>query len=200
MAKLPVMGQVKTRLARQVGAVEAVRFYRQTLAAVTARIGRDPRWETTLSIAPDHGVHTPVWPAGPMRRRQGHGHLGQRMQRIMDEAPPGPLIIVGTDIPAITAEHIADAFRRLRGRDGVIGPAPDGGYWLVGLRRSPRVIGAFGNVRWSHEQTREDTVANIGADRVAFAATLPDVDDATGMIACRNSFGRRFAPFRGFTH
>ena len=93
MAKLPVMGRVKTRLAREVGAVEAVRFYRGTLAAVTGRIGRDPRWETTLSIAPDHGVRVPVWPGGPLRRPQGRGDLGQRMQRIMDEAPPGPVMV-----------------------------------------------------------------------------------------------------------
>jgi uncharacterized protein len=194
MAKVPIMGRVKTRLAREVGAVEAVRFYRHTLAAVLARIGRDPRWQTSLSIAPDAGVGRPIWPRGPLRRAQGGGDLGQRMQRIMDWPEPGPLIIVGTDIPEIDASHIADAFAKLRSTGAILGPAPDGGYWLVGLRRSPRILHPFRNVRWSSAATLADTAANLAGHRIGRAATLDDVDNAHELARCRNRFGRRILP------
>lgn len=59
MAKAPVLGRVKTRLAREVGAVEAARFYRVALARLLARLGPDPRWLTVVAVAPD----TAHWPA-----------------------------------------------------------------------------------------------------------------------------------------
>lgn len=109
--------------------------------------------------------------------QQGTGDLGTRMQRLLDTAPPGPAIIIGSDIPDITTRHIADAFERLRDHDAVFGPAPDGGYWLVGLRRVPRVPRIFADVRWSGPHALSDTLANLSGFRVALAAELADVDD-----------------------
>ena len=51
--------------------------------------------------------------------------------------PPGPVVVIGSDIPGITARHIAEAFRLLGRHAFVFGPARDGGYWLVGARRRP---------------------------------------------------------------
>jgi uncharacterized protein len=194
MAKVPVMGRVKTRLAAEVGATQAVRFYRATLTAVAVRLGRDPRWHTSLAVAPDTGIASPALPRHVPRVAQGGGDLGSRMQRVMDRRERGPLIIVGTDIPAITPAHIAEAFRHLRGRDAVIGPAPDGGYWLVGLRRSPRIPKPFAGVRWSSEATLADTIANLGWSAVGRAAQLADVDNAVELAACRGHFGRIVRP------
>jgi uncharacterized protein len=191
MAKVPMMGRVKTRLAREVGAVEAVRFYRQTLAAVVARLRRDHRWEVSLAIAPDTGIASPALPHAVKRLPQGAGGLGTRMQRILDRHVPGPIIIVGTDIPAITPTHLATAFRRLRAGDAVLGPAPDGGYWLVGLKRSPRILRPFDGVRWSSPTTFADTAANLSGQRLVLAETLSDVDNAAELARCRNRFGRR---------
>ena len=194
MAKVPVMGRVKTRLAREVGAVEAVRFFRHTVGTVLARVGRDRRWQTSLSVAPDTGIASPFWPRNSIRKRQGSGDLGQRMQRVMDEAGPGPVIIIGTDIPAIKTSHIARAFRLLRGADAVFGAAPDGGYWLVGLRRSPRIRRPFMGVRWSTTTTLTDTTANLTGSHIAVADTLCDVDNAAELAVARNRFGRRILP------
>ena len=107
---------------------------------------------------------------------QGLGGLGARMQRICDSFGRGPLIIVGTDIPFVTREMIARAFRVLRGADAVFGPAEDGGYWLVGLRRRPRTLAPFENVRWSSPNALADTLANLRGRRVAYAGTLFDID------------------------
>ena len=107
---------------------------------------------------------------------QGRGGLGQRMQRIFDRCGRGPLIIVGTDIPFITREIIAKAFRELRRADAVFGRAEDGGYWLVGLSRRPRRLAPFENVRWSSCFALADTLKNLRARRIAFAETLFDID------------------------
>jgi glycosyltransferase A (GT-A) superfamily protein (DUF2064 family) len=116
------------------------------------------------------------------------------MQRIMEQMPPGPVVIVGTDIPALRPAHIAKAFSCIGRHDAVFGPARDGGYWLVGLRRRPRVVRAFGGVRWSSAYALADTLANIEGLRIAYLATLSDVDDARDLAASRGGFGRRVLP------
>ena len=98
------------------------------------------------------------------------------MQRIFDCCGRGPLIIVGTDIPFITREIIAEAFCQLRRADAVFGCAEDGGYWLVGLRRRPKRLAPFENVRWSSPHALADTLKNFHSHRIAFAATLFDID------------------------
>ena len=151
MAKAPRAGAVKSRLAKDIGAARAVSFYRSVSRNVLGRLGRDPRFETVLSVAPDWAVGEGLWPAHITKTGQGRGNLGVRMQRIMNWRVRGPIIIVGTDIPGIMPRHIVDAFRLLGRHDAVFGSAGDGGYWLVGLRRRPKVLDIFKDVRWSTE-------------------------------------------------
>jgi glycosyltransferase A (GT-A) superfamily protein (DUF2064 family) len=101
------------------------------------------------------------------------------MQRIFDRCGQGPLIIVGTDIPFIKGEIIAEAFRQLRRADAIFGCAEDGGYWLVGLRRRAKRLAPFKNVRWSSPHALTDTLKNLCSYRIAFAATLFDIDTET---------------------
>lgn len=176
MSREPRAGRVKSRLAASIGSPEAVRFYRTTLARLLRSVGRDPRWETLIAATPDTASGSPVWPGHVARLSQGVGDLGQRMQRIFDSLPPGPVLIVGSDIPGIRPSHIADAFRLLGRHDAVFGPAEDGGYWLVGLRRRPRIARLFDNVRWSSEHALADTLANCRGLSVGFAETLGDID------------------------
>lgn len=183
MVKEPKAGRVKTRLARQAGVGPALRFYRHNMAATIARLARDPRWETYLAVAPDNAVTSPMWPGDIWCIPQGSGDLGQRMQRVMDALPPGPVVIIGTDVPAIAARHVAAAFRSLGPADAVLGPAPDGGYWLVGLKRFPKVPRAFADVRWSSADALADTARNLARLRLAKLETLLDVDEAGDLAA-----------------
>ena len=112
------------------------------------------------------------------------------MQRILDRSAPGPVVIIGTDIPGITPAHISAAFRVLGRADCVFGRATDGGYWLVGARRLPRTPQPFANVRWSSEPALADTLANLTGQSIGFVATLSDVDDAATLARC-GGFGRR---------
>ena len=158
------------------------------------RLGRDPRWRAVLAVSPDSDASAPFWPRGIERLPQGSGDLGMKMQRLFRRLPSGPAIIVGSDIPAIKASDIARAFRLLGNGDAVLGRAPDGGYWLVGLRRSPRVLAPFANVRWSGPHALADTLRNLQGRRVAFAATLGDVDTAKDYRRLRGSWERLIAP------
>ena len=176
-AKAPRMGRVKTRLARDIGTVAAWGFFRHSLAGLLRRLSDDPRWNTIVAVAPDTAVGAPVWPANIDQAAQGQGDLGDRMQRAFDLLPPGPVVIVGADIPGITNTHIADAFRALGDHDAVFGQADDGGYWLVGLKRSPKIRKIFSNVRWSGPHALADTMANLPDAHIAMLEPLIDVDD-----------------------
>ncbi len=185
-AKAPRMGRVKTRLARDIGTVAAWGFFRHALARLMRRLGGDARWRTVIAVAPDTDVDAPVWPRHLATRKQGVGDLGDRMQRAFDTWRPGPVVIVGADIPGIRDHHIADAFEALGTHDAVFGTADDGGYWLVGLRRAPRVRRLFDNVRWSGPHALADTVANLSGARIAYLETLIDVDDGSDYARWRS--------------
>ena len=161
--KAPRRGQVKTRLASGIGAGAATAFYRQQTAALLRKLDNPRRWLLWLAVAPDSDMRAKFWPLRLRRFPQGGGDLGRRMQRAFDCLPPGPVVLVGTDIPDMTRAHIAAAFAALGAHDVVFGPASDGGYWLVGLRRRPRLPTAFHNVRWSSKHALTDTLSNLGS-------------------------------------
>jgi uncharacterized protein len=196
MAKSPLAGRAKRRLAASVGAISATRFYRSCLAHTVRRLARDRRWQTLLAVSPDREVSAPFWPRGIERLPQGQGDLGRRMQRLFRRLPPGPAIVVGSDIPAIKASDIAEAFRLLGNADAVFGRAPDEGYWLVGLRRTPRLLAPFVGVRWSGPHALADTLGNLKGSRVAFAATRSDVDTEEDYRRLRRNWQRLIQPPR----
>ena len=167
--RLPRLGAGKRRLARDIGAVAAVRFERVMLARNLRRLRRDPRWSLRLAVTPDRAArHLGAHP-------QGRGDLGARMKRGLTACPPGRKLLVGSDIPDLRPAHIAEAFGLLGRHDVVFGPASDGGFWLVGCRHRPP---GFGAVRWSSKHALADVLGNLPkALSVGFAATLDDVDD-----------------------
>ncbi len=176
-AKSPRMGRVKSRLAADIGILGAWKFYRRNLQETVRCLEDDPRWLTWIAITPDAArptiTHsTPVY-------GQGSGDLGTRMHRTMATLPPGPVVIIGTDIPDIRPAHINNAFRALGDHDAVMGPATDGGYWLVGLKRRPRLPDAFSNVRWSGPEALADTLHNLRTRHcsVHLLNEMEDVDD-----------------------
>jgi rSAM/selenodomain-associated transferase 1 len=191
-AKAPVLGRVKSRLAADIGWLAATAFQRQTLAATCRRLARAQPWRLWLAVTPDlNAGQNGLWPTGPQRVAQGAGDLGQRMDRAFKRLPPGPVVIIGSDIPDIPAAAIERAFARLGRNDVVVGPSGDGGYWLIGQRRSPRVLPLFGDIRWSSHHALADTLANLGKNRVALVEARDDIDDGAAWRRWQNSTGRQ---------
>ncbi len=178
MAKQPRIGRVKTRLGAGIGAMEATRAYRVMLAQTLNTLSRDPRWQTWVAVSGVHELYAGVWPQNVSLVDQGTGNLGHRMQRMFNQLPVGPVVIIGSDVPDIERADIAAAFHQLGRHDAVFGPAPDGGYWLVGQSRRRTVLQMFGNVRWSSEHALADTTANLAGARMKLLRQLADVDDA----------------------
>lgn len=187
-AKAPVLGRVKSRLAAGIGAGAALAFYRRTLAGLLRRVARDPRWRTVLAVTPDRAAYSArLWPMRLPRQEQGRGDLGVRMGRVLERGPAGQVLIVGSDIPDVTAALVWRGFRGLGDADAVFGPARDGGYWLVGARRGTRLRGMFARVRWSSAHALADTLGNLKHRRIALLAELDDIDDAAALRRWRAS-------------
>ncbi|WP_170329553.1 TIGR04282 family arsenosugar biosynthesis glycosyltransferase [Ruegeria arenilitoris] len=177
MVKEPRPGRVKTRLGRDIGMVGAAWWFRHQTRSLIRRL-RDPRWQIVLAVSPDRdGLTSRIWPAELPRAAQGRGDLGDRMGRMLRGMPKGPVCLIGADIPGITRGHIAQAFKALGPKQMVFGPAPDGGYWLVGGQRySALPLGLFRDVRWSTEHALADTLASVPGTRVGLLDQLRDVD------------------------
>lgn len=197
MAKEPMLGRVKTRLGREIGSAHATRFYRSTTAAVLARLSVDARFETSIGLSPDAAIGSQMRSLPPMLRRigQGRGDLGARMLHLVRVAPPGPVVVIGSDIPGVTGSAVVAALRLLGRNDVVLGPAGDGGFWLVGFsRRQPLPHVIFDNVRWSSETTLKDVLANCRGFRVGLGPMLSDVDTRADLAMQSRMAGRRILP------
>lgn len=180
-AKAPIAGLAKTRLIPALGPGGAARlqrrFTRQTLqTALAAGVG-----PVTLWCAPDarHRFFRALRrTTGVNCLAQTGGDLGERMHAAFQlHCPRGPLILVGTDCPALGADRLLEAAQALRdGHDAVWAPAEDGGYVLIGLR-SPQP-GLFSRMPWGTPEVMRETrrrAHELGL-RVAELQTLWDVD------------------------
>jgi uncharacterized protein len=190
--RAPILGHGKRRLAKDIGDLAAVRFERRMIALLLRRLGADRRWDLRIAVTPDRARRQArLWRRGVEVFGQGWGDLGERMHCAIAAAPPGPVVLVGSDIPALDAPSVAAAFRLLGAHDLVFGPAADGGFWLLGARRRPRLPPLFEKVRWSSPHALADTIAGLPRPvRVGLVDALEDVDDGDAY--------RRLNPRRGF--
>lgn len=188
--KEPVLGRVKTRLGRAIGAVEATRVYRVLSRRLLTTLRRDRRLCLILAVTPDRLAQARTlpagWPPDADRVGQGQGSLGQRMARVFRALGAGPVLLIGSDIPGLTANDVTFAAHALAGCDVVLGPAPDGGYWLIGMRH-PRFAHALeGKIRWSSRDALADTRKSLGPQpRVRLIQLRGDLDTADDYRAWR---------------
>ena len=98
--RAPQAGRVKRRLAGEIGVTAAARFYRAILSQQIRRLADDRRWTVWLFVTPDDSLGHPAWRGVRRSRvnRQGYGDLGQRMTLPFRTLPPGPVVLVGSDI------------------------------------------------------------------------------------------------------
>ena len=187
-AKAPQPGSVKTRLIPALGAQGAaelaLRMLQHTLAqALAAEVGTV---ELCMSPAPD----APAWagvaiPPEVVQTSQGDGDLGQRMARAVNRTTTRlgqPVLLMGTDCPALSAAHITLAARQLQQHDAAIIPVADGGYVLIGLHTPcPNV---FTNMAWSTATVAGDTLRRFGllGYSVWTSPLLHDIDEPADLV------------------
>jgi hypothetical protein len=150
--------------------------------ARTMRASLSSHCKTILYTAPDSALHESlggIWPARLERRSQGQGDLTARLNKGLNEAPPGPVMFIGADAPDLSPALIRGAVCSLQRNDAVFGPASDGGFWLFGLNKTSRTHSPFHNVRWSGPHAMADVKANLPESaKVGLLPELIDIDEA----------------------
>ena len=173
--KAPRLGTVKTRLAATLGEEAALDAYVKMTHTVLAVLSGWSR--VNLCYTPDEAEQEirnwmqPSWHCMP----QGIGDLGTRMHTAFTKAK-GPAVIIGTDCPSIRIDDFREASKALEEKDLVLGPAKDGGYWLIGLNAPCPAL--FEGINWSTESVLPDTLARAKAAGLSYyiLRELRDVD------------------------
>lgn len=180
-ARAPVPGAAKTRLIPALGAQGAARLQRELTRRAVATAQQAALGSVTLWCAPDaqhRFFRALARHAGVECLDQPAGDLGERMLHAFRlQCDRGPLLLIGTDCPALQPEDLRCAAHALRGgEDAVFFPAEDGGYVLVGLRRPQPTL--FEGITWGTATVMEDTRARLRAAGVTWREpkTLWDVD------------------------
>lgn len=207
MAKAPRPGEVKTRLEPVLGAAGCA-------ALQGAMIGVAARWAADiapgaayLAYGPDGASEAelaPHVPPGVELFADGAGDLGDRLafatQKVL-HARPGPLLVVGTDMPLLSAAHARAAEQALEEADVCFGPALDGGYWTVGLSRpQPEIFslgGAWGGSRVLELSLARAAAAGLSARLLGEERDLDDESDARALLgepALPGTIGELLAP------
>jgi rSAM/selenodomain-associated transferase 1 len=185
--RAPILGHVKTRLAGAIGKNEALNAYRCLVTQLLQNLKSLPQIELRFTPDPARGELAqwalPGWTLVP----QGDGNLGDRLARAFRHSfgehhikhtskEANRVVIIGSDCPSISVSDIESAWNCLLTKDIVLGPARDGGYWLIGLRELHTEL--FVNIPWSTDSVLETTLAGARKAGLKYHClrTLADVD------------------------
>lgn len=174
--KNPVLGQCKTRLAKSVGELAALRVYKYLLehtAKLTKNVTADKWVFYSNKIIEEDSFSEKLF----NKKQQCGKDLGEKMQNAFAEGFAEnyrKIIIVGSDMLAISTKEIDLAFEKLEKQDYVIGPAEDGGYYLLGMRQLTTNL--FRQKKWSTSSVFAETMRNLPTEKTAILETKNDID------------------------
>lgn len=179
--KFPEPGKVKTRIAKDTGFDYAAGAYRRIAEEVLLEtLPGDGEYKRIIFYSPRNMErHFRSWLPGEILVAQEGRDVGERMGNAMKALfCEGALkvVITGIDIPELDREVVKDAFKKLDSADVVIGPAVDGGYYLIGMKSLHPEI--FRDISWSTEKVFRQTVSVIDTLKLRYETliTLSDVD------------------------
>ncbi len=186
-ARAPRRGEVKTRLAAELGEAEALRIYRAMGGGIVDALRRGP-WRTVIYYTPAEAegeLRDWLGPEGLSWLPQCSGGLGERLAHGFQEGfrAGDRICAVGTDAPGLTPHLVAEAFERIEDPNGpevVLGPAHDGGYYLVALRAPAPEL--FEGIPWSTDRTLAVTLERalalgLGTELLSPLADVDRPDD-----------------------
>lgn len=202
-AKEPALGMVKTRLAATVGADAALALYRCFLADTVALADTIPACQLAFSFWPaaSSAFFARLRPDSLLLPQRG-ANLGERMLSAFEQAGANGydrIVLLGSDIPGLPAAHVARAFAALERQPAVLGPADDGGYYLIGLR-APQPALFHSGIAWSTPSVARQTFAAAAAAGIAIASVplwydIDTADDLRRLYAdLRARAGGAYAP------
>lgn len=173
--KNPVLGKVKTRLAAGIGDEKALEIYRQLLE-ITRKAAL--KVDCTRHVFYSDEIENDEWDNDKFNKFVQEGSaLGERMKNAFEQAfalGATEALIIGSDCPQLTPEIINDAFYLLNENDLCVGPAKDGGYYLLGMKELHPYL--FKNKEWSTDSVLEDTIVDLMEHRLSYGR-LPQLSD-----------------------
>jgi len=201
--KLPEKGRVKSRLARHVGEDVALRLYENMVLDVIDVLKRGRFPFRICYTPPDARDQIAGWLGQEYDYLpQTGGHLGDRMEGAFAFVFSGDVeevLLIGSDIPGLTTEVIEEAFTSLLTNGSVIGPADDGGYYLIGFRKNTFTPRIFRDMVWSTSRVFRETVDRLHEESVTLHV-LPEMTDIDTLEDLRTLLsqvtGTRSAPSR----
>jgi uncharacterized protein len=176
MTKHPAPGRVKTRLAAALGPERAAALYEAFVLDLAERLA-PLGWPVTWAYWPREAPFASILPGARCRAQEGRD-LGERMSHaiaveLADGA--GSVVVIGADAPHLDTSLLGEAAERLADdADLVLGPADDGGYYLIGLRASTPAV--FTGVAWGTSRVLAETLARAGGLRTRLLEPCFDVD------------------------
>ena len=180
-AKYPEPGRVKTRLARTIGPERAALLYKEMVETVVRKTTpTNGEYRRVLCFdPPEREKDFRKWISQIELRPQSSGGLGQRMSIAIQESLANGndrVGLIGTDCVEIDRSLLCNAFDRLNKADLVLGPAKDGGYYLIGMKKTYPFL--FDGISWSTEKVLDETLekAKGGHLKVELLKILSDVD------------------------
>ena len=172
----PELGKVKTRLAKAIGEENALTIYK-TLLDRTERTTRNLSCDKAVYYSVKIREHD-IWDASIYQKHQQHGDdLGVRMHNAFFEAFNNnydKVVIIGSDLYDLNPSHINKAFKALDKNDIVIGPAHDGGYYLLAMKSLYSQV--FKNKNWGTSTVFKDTLKDLKNKDFHLLETLNDID------------------------
>jgi rSAM/selenodomain-associated transferase 1 len=172
----PEIGKVKTRLAKHIGNEAALDVYKLLLQH-TEQVLRAVNCTTAVYYS-DEITRNDIWDDATYTKYVQDGEdLGQRMCNAFEEQfnlKYDNVVIVGSDVFDLKPQHINQAFEALEQNDAVIGPAKDGGYYLLGMKQL--ISQVFRNKSWGTETVFQDTVKDLQTYKFKILETLNDID------------------------
>ncbi len=187
LLKYPQEGEVKVRLGRQIGNEVAVELYRNFILDILATMG-DTGIRGSISFFPPGSLPSLREWLGPsltFYAQRGQDHPERLMNTFVDAFSRGEekVVVLASDVPDLAKEVISEALASLESSDAVIGPSPDGGYYLIGFRRSAFRREAFQGIAWSTPRAFADTIVRMNELAVHLLPSWPDVDTMSDLQA-----------------
>lgn len=169
-----VLGKVKTRLAAGVGEEQAMEIYRYLLNKTYLALKEITVPVTTYfsEFIPENPIHS-----AENKQVQVGGDLGERMRNAFVahlESGMEKVVLIGTDCPSLEGTHLVQAFEALEHSELVLGPARDGGYYLIGMKRRADFL--FEGITWSSELVLSQTLT-LAAEQGLRSSLLPILED-----------------------
>ncbi|MES3039747.1 MAG: TIGR04282 family arsenosugar biosynthesis glycosyltransferase [Pseudomonadota bacterium] len=185
LAKAPLPGLAKTRLARTVGDEAAATLARHLLKHTLATAQRSGLAATLCGAPSGHPLLIELAEqAGVRLTAQVDGDLGQRLAAAIEQALSAhdAVLVIGSDCPGLTVQHLQLAARQLEQHDAVFYPALDGGYTLIGVRQNSAEL--FKGMPWSTCEVMSETLRRTAALgwRVWLGEALADIDSAEDLV------------------